>query len=160
MHTPIPFPTGRGVAGFTTRAMDVTLAYENLSAALWASETLTELFGRIADGPEPRFSPWNFSTLENPLLQARATAGALHSDLIVIAISSANRLLPASVEAWLGKCLAKRRGAHTAVAALFGPWNPPDRPDSLTLRSLQHLTREAGCELIVPSVNEPALSVA
>jgi hypothetical protein len=160
MPTPIPFPVHRADPGFAHGEINVTLAYENLSAALWASETLNRLFCQIADGPEAHLSPWNFSTLEDSFLRVPATDAAIQSDLIVIALSSANHVLPASVATWLRNCLAQRRGAHTAVAALFAPSHSAHRPDATGIQTLQRLTEEAGCEFIASSVTERALSVA
>lgn len=161
MHTPIPFPTGfASTDAGSPPEMTVVLAYENLSAALWASETLAGLIRQVPDEPPPRLLPWNFSTLGIPEHCAEATAAALRADLIVIATSSAPRLLPESIESWLGKCLADRPGGKAAVAALFRRADLPDRDDSPRLQTVQRLAREAGCEFFSPSVNEATLSVA
>jgi hypothetical protein len=148
------------IAAATSNDINVTLAYETLSAALWATETLTRLFRKVPNRLEPRLSPWNFSTLEDPALREQALAAATHSDLIVIATSSGSANLPASVENWLGKCLESRHGENTAVAALFGQANQPDRLDSPRILTVQRIAKEAGCEFFAPRVGETALSVA
>ena len=161
MDTPIATPESRAEPAATiSNEINVTLAYETLSAALWATETLTRMIRKAPNRPEPRLSPWNFSTLDDPLLRARATAAAKDSDLIVIATSSGSLNLPTSVEDWLGVCLANRHGENTAVAALFGPSNQPDRMDSPRILTVQRIAREAGCEFFAPRVGETALSVA
>lgn len=159
MHTPIPFPTGRTTA-LVTGAMHVTLAYENLSAALWASETLPGLCRQFAPGSEPCFTTWNFSALGERSREAQVTAATRRADLIVIAFSDSHRPMPASVETWLQKGLAQRRGARPPIAALFGAAEPSGGSESSTLRALQGITKQAGSALLAPSVDEPALSVA
>jgi len=161
MSSSSPFPAGPDHAEVETPfEINVILAYESLSAALWAAETLTGLLRRISGGAEPRLSPWSFSTLENPALRPHATAAAVAADLIVITTSSGFSVLPASVESWLGKSLAERRHATTAVAALFGQPNRPDRADSPRLQTVQRLARDAGCEFFAPQVTEAILTVA
>jgi hypothetical protein len=138
-------------------ALSFFLAYENLSAALWAMETLTGLRGGISNRSEPRLSSWSFPTLENPKFRARATAVAVEADLIVIAISSGFGLLPAALEGWLRRCLAGQRSGNAAVVALVGRADFPDREDSLRLKTVQGMAREVGRLFFAPWVTEEAL---
>jgi hypothetical protein len=152
MHTSQPFPAGLDHADIETAAgMNVIVAYENLSSALWAAESLPGLFRQIPGGMKPRLSSWKFSTLQNLEDRALAIAAAVQADLIVITLSSGFRLLPASVESWLGKCLSGRRRANTAVAALFGRANLLDNADSPRLQTVQRLAKEAGCAFFCPT---------
>lgn len=136
--------------------MKIVLAYENLSAALWAAETFTGLLRQSPEGAKTQVIPWSFSTLSNPDSSAQATDAAAHADLIVIAASSNFRLLPAFVENWLGKCLSGRRAPHTAVAALFSRANGPEHSDSMRLQAVQRLAEKAGCRFFSPLSQETA----
>lgn len=160
MHTPATLTALDCADASTPAEMTVILAYENIAAAMWAAETITALLRRIPDGPEPHLSPWSFSTLEDPEYRAHAMAAAVEADLIVIATSSVLRLLPLSVESWLGKCLTGRHNATTAVAAFFGRADLPDRVDSPRLQTVQRLAKEAGCAFFAPGVNEATLRSA
>ena len=134
--------------------MNIILAYENLSAALWAAEAFTGLLRRSFEGQTTELSPWSFATLANPACRAQATDAATRADLIVIAASSGFKLLPAVVETWLGKCLSGPRRANGAVAAFFGHAHRPEAADSLRLQTVQRLAKEAGCQFLIPFTPE------
>lgn len=136
--------------------MKIVLAYENLSAALWAAEAFAGLLHQSPNSAKTQLIPWSFSTLSNPDSNMQATDAAAHADLIVIAASSNFRLLPAFVENWLCKCLSGRRGPHTAVAALFGRANCLERADSLRLQTVQRLAEKAGCRFFAPFTQKTA----
>ena len=141
--------------GAAPKLLKIILAYENLSAALWAAEAFKRLLHQNPENLETQLSPWSFSTLSDPNYIVQATDAAAEADLIVIAASSSFRLLPTFVEVWLKKGLQVRRSAHTAVAALFGCASRPDRPDSIRLQTVQRLAREAGCEFFTPTIAGP-----
>jgi len=134
--------------------LKIILAYENLSAALWAAETFTGLLRKSPEGADTQLLPWSFATLSNPADQAQATAAAAQADLIVIAPSSSFRLLPGFVESWLKKCLSVPRRTNTAVAALLRSAHRPEAPDSQRLRAVKRLAEEAGCRFFAPLAQE------
>ena len=155
MHHPTPFLAQPVKADAELPPkIKIVLAYENLSAALWATEAFTVMLRQSPDGPKTQLIPWSFSTLSNPDFSAQATDVAAQADLIVIATSSNFRLLPAFLENWLGKCLSGKRGPQTAVAALFGRANRPERSDSMRLRAVQELAEKAGCRFLAPFVTD------
>ena len=161
MHTPIPFPARLARTDAESPAVRfVILAYENLSAVLWAAENLPRLLHQIPDGPKLRVTPWSFSNLENRERREKATTAAREADLIVIASSPGSQPLPEAVQSWLGECRFERRNANTAVIALFGRAHFPDSADSCRRQTVQRLAKEAGCEFYAPSVTEAVLSVA
>jgi hypothetical protein len=160
-----PAPANHAVAdGATPLAMNLVLAYENLSAALWATERLKGVLRAISRDGEPRLSPWSFSTLENPALRDHAAAAGRQADLVIVATSSMARHLPAAVESWLARCLSARGDNAAAVVAFLGCGNQPDPADSPRLQTVQRLTHEAGCDFFSPGMTGPAepteLSVA
>ena len=161
MHMPIPFPAGPDRANAESPAVkNVIIAYENLSAALWAAEILPRLLRQILDGPKLRVTSWSFSNLENQEHREKATAAAGEADLIVIASSHGSRPLPEAVESWLEKCRFERRNANAAVAALSGRAHLPDSADAPRRQTVQRLAKETGCEFFAPCVTEAELSVA
>lgn len=165
MPTLLPFPAGTDRAAIATDAetpfaMNLVLAYENLSAALWATERLSGVLRSISQGGIPHLSPWSFSTLENPELREQATAAGFQADLLVVATSSVTQRLPAAVENWLGKCLSGRRSPATAVIAFLGCANLLDQADSPRLQTMRQLTEDAGCQFFSPSVTEATPSAA
>ncbi len=130
--------------------LHVLLAYENISAALWAAESLTNLFRRLPLGPQMSLSPWSFAMLADLEFRARAAEAAVDSDLLVVATSSDPRLLPAAVESWLTECLCGQTRAISAVAAFLGREGLFDGADSPRLKTVQRLAKRAGCEFFAP----------
>ena len=161
MHTPIPFPASPDRAAAESPAeRNVILAYENLSAALWAAENLPRLLRQIPDGPKLRVAPWSFSKLENREHREQAAAAAGEAHLIVIASSRGSRPLPETVKSWLGKCRFERRSADSAAASFLDDTPRPGGADSPRLRTAPRFAEETGCEFFVPRATEAALSVA
>jgi hypothetical protein len=142
----------------TAPGPDLVIVYETLSAALWGSETVMNLFRQIKDCPAPRVSAWPFSSIENFGIRGHATNNAFSSDLLVIAASSAHRLLPAYLEQWVETCFAMPRRSPCAIAALLRKASIPDGPDSPRLQFLQRLAQANGCGFFAPFV-EPALAL-
>lgn len=134
---------------------NLVIIYENLSAALWATDTVMNLFRKITDCPIPRLSAWSFPSLDNLGSRCRATRDALSADLLVIAASSAHRHLPAFLEEWIGSCLATPGRSQCAIAALLRRASIPDGADSPRLQSLQRLAHTNGCEFFAPFVKPP-----
>ena len=157
---PLPPASTESPAGADRRETIVLLAYENLAAALRASELIGSLVRQISADDRALLRPWKFSSLERPDQSARAAASALGADLIVIAGSGTNHELPAFVETWLEKSLGRPRRLPTAVAALFSDPDLPDCPDSPRLQTVQRLADAAGCPFFAPGLPENALYVA
>ena len=132
--------------------LHVLLAYENLAAALRATEMLATLSRKDPDGLAVQLSPWSFAALENSDWRAQAVPYAARAHLIVIAACGAVPRLSAAIEDWLQTCLAQPREDHLAVAALFHRHDRPDGGDSPRLRSVQRLAHEAGCAFFAPGV--------
>jgi len=142
------------------RELNVVLVYENLSAIVWAAETLSGLFYDVPDEARQHLSPWSFAMLDSRERRARAAVAAARAHLIVIAASSEVKSLPPAVEKWLERCLARRCAARVAVAALLGFTNRPDRAESPGLRWVQHLAQKAGCEFFAPCAAKETLTTA
>lgn len=138
--------------------LNVVLVYENLSAIVWAAETLHGLFHRVPDGVKQQLSPWSFAMLGNRHRGSLALAAAAHTDLLVIAASSDVKPFPPAVENWLERCLARPCAARAVVAAVLGFTNRPDRADSPRRRCVQHLAQKAGCEFFAPRVASETLT--
>jgi hypothetical protein len=160
MLTLVPTSASRSPANAEAPAVfNIVFAYDNLAAALWATEALDSFRAQLPDGAEPRLSPWSLATLENRACRAEATAEAVGADLIVVAISNRFSQLPISVEGWLRTVLAGRRKTSITVAAVFGDADLMDGADSLRLQTMQRLAEEHGCEFLAPGVTDTAWGV-
>lgn len=139
--------------------LHVFLAYENLAAALHASESLTVLSRKDPDGLVVKLSPWSFATLVEPQWRAQAGPHVERAHLLVIAAWSAAPKLSVTIEAWLRSCLARPRAQSLAVAALFHHGEGPDGANSPRLRSVQRIAQEAGCAFFAPGVRDELASL-
>lgn len=131
----------------------VVLAYENLSAALDAAETLTMLSRKERDGLRLRLSPWSYAALGEPRCRAMALRDVGRADLVVVASRSTPHALSAMVESWLKTCLGRRGEPRLAIAALFGCDDHRDGTDSPRLQAVQRLAKEAGCVFFAPGLS-------
>lgn len=160
MSTLVTSHDGTGISSSMPTDLHVFLAYENLAAALRASEALAMLRRREPDGLAMQLSPWSFSALEDPQLCALAAPHAKRAHLIVVAACGAVPRLSAAIEAWLRTCLAQSHEGHLAVAALFHCRDVPDDANSPRLHLVQRIAYEAGCAFFAPGVTgEPAYFV-
>ena len=152
-NAPLLAPPDRADAS-SAAELHVVLAYESLSAALRAAETLTVLRREAPAGLAVHLSPWSFGTLENPHWRAVAADDVGRADLMFVASCAAPRPLSAVVEYWVKTCLDKRNVSHFAVAALFSHADRPDSASSPRLQSVLRLAKEAGCAFFAPDVTE------
>lgn len=132
--------------------LSVFLAYENLAAALFATDTLTALSRKDPDGLIVQLSPWSFSTLLDPLRRASAAPTVGQARLVVIAGGGALAALPGPMVEWLKFCLVQRGDDHPAIVAIFTRGNHPVRAESLRRRSVERLAQETGCAFFSPGV--------
>lgn len=137
-------------------SMNVTLAYESMSSALWAAETLTDLLRKDRGAPALNLSPWCFGVLGNPAWCSLAAADTGKADIIVLSTSSkVMQQLPAPIEHWLAMCLRRQpRAGRLAVVAFFRSGKTHDGFDSPRLRKVQHLVQQAGAEFFAPALTE------
>jgi hypothetical protein len=158
MQSSIPFPVIQAPPSHATPApVNVVLAYENLSAALWAGEILARLLQQIPGARN--LSPWSFSCLHDPESHGEATTAVVQADWIVVATSSGNRPLPDAIEGWLKHSLAKRGGGG-AVTGLSKHGNAPASTSSITMQILQRVAEEAGCGFFTHHEAAAQLNVA
>jgi hypothetical protein len=137
--------------------MHVVLAYENLSAALHATEVLTSVSRKDPDGLTMHLLPWSFARLESPEGRALAATDVERANLLVIAESDATPRLSAAIEHWLKTCLTRRREIRLAVAAISRPYDRPNGGDSPWLHGVRRIAQEAGCAFFAsPAVGELA----
>ena len=134
--------------------INVFLAYENLTSALHASESLAALSRRDPDGLMVKLSPWSFATLAEPQWRAQAAPCVERAHLLVIAAWGKAPTLSVTIETWLRSCLAQPREQCLAVAALFHHGDGPDAPNSPRLRSVQRIAQEAGYAFFAPGVRD------
>lgn len=139
--------------------LNVVLAYENLAAALRASDALAVLTRKEPDALAVKLSPWSFASLAEPLLRAQAVSHVECAHLLVIAACSAAPKLSVTIEAWLRSCLAQPREERLGVAALFHHSGGPDDANSPRLRSVQRIAQEAGCAFFAPGVRDELASL-
>jgi hypothetical protein len=142
--------------------LNVSLVYENVSAALWAAELLTKLLRVDAGAPAISFSPRSFGMLGDPSWPGMTSVSIFEADLIVIACTSDQMVLSRSVEKWLETVL-KQNGdlIRPAVVAYFRSDEGYDKLSSPRLQTVQEIARQAGCKFFAPFVShEEAESVS
>ena len=152
ISSPTASLVGLDAFSVTPTDLNVFLAYENLAAALRASESLAVLSRKDCDGLALKLSPWSFAALAEPQWRAQAATHVECVHLIVIAAYSAGARLPVAIEAWLQTCLAAVREDDLAVAALLHGSDGPDGAQSPRLRSVQRIAQEAGCAFFAPGL--------
>lgn len=134
--------------------LNVLLAYENMAAALYASESLATITRQEPAGLVVKLSPWSFAALAEPQWRVEAVVQVRRAHLLVIAAWSAAPDLPVAIEVWLRSCLRQPRAEPQAVAALFRHGAAPDGARSPRLRSVRRIAQEAGCAFFAPGVGE------
>ena len=145
--------------------LNVLLAYENVSAALWASELITELLQIDPGAPGVTFSPRSFGMLGDPSWIHSTAAKWVEADLIVIACTSERMVLSRAVEKWLETLLGNYSTdlIKPAVVAYFRADEKYDDSSSPRLQAVQRIAAQAGCKFFAPFVSreesEPAPSV-
>ncbi|MFZ5496540.1 MAG: hypothetical protein ACOZE5_14545 [Verrucomicrobiota bacterium] len=132
--------------------LNVFLAYENLSSALFATETLTSLSHRDPDGLILQLSPWSFAALVDPVRCALAAPDVGQAQLVVIAAFGASAPLPRPLEEWLRYCLERRGDERPAVVAFLTRNRRSERTESPRRRSVERLAQETGCAFFCPGV--------
>jgi hypothetical protein len=133
--------------------LNVLLAYENVAAALWAADLLSNLFRADKDIAGVTFSPRSFGMLSDPELVSMASARLIEADLIVISCTSESMELSESVEKWLEVLLNQDAGGiKPAVVALLRCNDEYDKLSSPRIQVLQRLAANAGCRFFAPFV--------
>jgi hypothetical protein len=135
--------------------LNVLLAYENVSAALWASELITELLQVDPGAPGVSFSPRSFGMLGDPSWIHSTAAKWVDADLVVIACTTDRMVLSRAVEKWLETLLGQYATdpIKPAVVAYFRAANVYDNSSSPRLQTVQRIAREAGCKFFAPFVS-------
>jgi len=139
------------------KRLNVTLAYEGISSAVWAAEKLTGLLRKAWSVPKLCLSPWCFGVLDDPNWGDRVVSESADADMIVLSTSS--RImdqLPPSIEHWLQLCLSRQHGGdRPIVVALFRCGEVPDDIDSPRIQKVMHLVQQAGCGFFAPFLAGP-----
>jgi len=133
--------------------LNVLLAYENVAAALWAADLLTNLLRADKDISGVTFSPRSFGMLGDPELVSRATAELVEADLIVVSCTSGLMELSRSVEKWLEVLLNQDAGGiKPAVVAFLRCNDEYDKLSSPRIQTLRRIAAKAGCRFFAPFV--------
>ena len=130
----------------------VTLAYENMSSALWAGEILGGIVRKAWAMPKLYLSPWCFGVLGDPTWSNRVVAESLTADLIVLSTCSRDtQQLPPPIEGWLEMCLRLQPGGkRLGVVAFFRSGEVQDGPDSPRIQKVMRLVQQAGGGFFAP----------
>jgi hypothetical protein len=132
-------------------SLDVVVAYDGIAAAQQAVDVIAALKSHFPAGDVVlRVSSWWFRFLQDAAQLTKATAAATEADVLVVAANRGTEL-PASVNAWLDKSLAKNRKFDVAVVALVGP----DQSRSARFRTMQRTARAAGALFLTPPPRRP-----
>ncbi len=130
-------------------ALRIVIAYNDIAAGKRAMEMLGRLANRFGGGIEFQPIPWSFDLLMDDDWRDVAAGDAVRADILVVATSD-YAPLPAGVSEWLESAIDHRRGATTALVALFGPPGHSDEPGSPRLAPLEKAAREAGLDFFAP----------
>lgn len=98
-------------------ALNVTMVYEDPTSLEW----ITEMWDRVtqmAGDENISFASWSIDSLAWPEMFAEAVSSAAQADVIVIAVSAAERL-PIDLCVWIGAWVSRRARRAGALVALI-----------------------------------------
>lgn len=131
-----------------TAVFNIVILHDDVAAGQRAMGSLGRLASRFrVDDAKLRPQFWRFDLLQDADWFALALADAANADLLVFAASSASGL-PVTVENWLKRCLARKRGSSAAVVALLPAEGNPETEESASLRCLQGVANDAGLRFV------------
>lgn len=132
-----------------TQPFNLVIAYDSVAAGQRAMRLFSYLGREHGDVLKFQTQPWRFDLLADPDWCQFAALDAIKADLLIISASSGSDL-PVAVRSWISACLARKRGTHAAVVALFGTEEEMDTADSSRLQFVRMAAKEAGLDFFAP----------
>jgi CheY-like chemotaxis protein len=129
---------------------DVVIVYDDAPAGRRAVISLDAVVHKLGGKKRPRPRLWRFDLLEEPEWCATATTEAAQASLLIISATSKGAL-PTTVQDWVHRWLGQSRGTAAALAALLGPADDTDTPDSPRIQLLRRMVEAAGLSFFAPA---------
>ena len=98
--------------------LNVTMVYDDSTSLEWTMEMWNRVT-QIAGDENISFASWSIDSLAQPELFTEAVLSAAQADVIVIAVSAAERL-PVDLCVWIGTWVSRRARRAGALVALIG----------------------------------------
>ena len=99
-------------------ALNITMVCEDLLTREWAAE-MWDRVTQIAGKENISVASWSVGSLARPEMLTEATLSAVRADVIIIAVSAAERL-PMDLCVWFGAWVSRRVRRAGALVALIG----------------------------------------
>lgn len=116
-----------------------------------ARERAVELWDRVAQlvGKDvARCVAWSIQELSSPEALAKAAAATIHAEVIVVALSAAEKL-PPGLGAWIDIWLPQRCRRDGALMAVMGVSGQPAPPSDHAQEYLRATARQGGMEYLL-----------
>jgi hypothetical protein len=113
-------------------ALNVTMVYEDLATRRWAMETWGRATQMTGEG-NISVTSWSIGDLARPEILAEAILSAARADIIVIAVSAAEKL-PIDLCVWIAAWVPRRARRVGALVALIGLSQEPDDHQAFSAR--------------------------
>ena len=137
-------------------ALNVTMVCEDLLTREWAAE-MWDRVTQIAGKENISVTSWRISDLALPEILADAVLSAARADVIVIAVSAAEKL-PIDLCVWIAAWVPRRARRAGAVVALMGLPQEPDDPQAFRARDfLQMVALKGGLDFF-PREHAPSVT--
>ena len=125
-------------------ALNVTMVYEDPAARKWAAEMWGPVT-QMAGEENISVASWSIGSLAWPEMIEEAALSAARADVIVIAVSAAERL-PIDLCVWIGAWVPRRARRAGALAALISPPRKRDLQAFSTRDFLQMVAIKGGLD--------------
>jgi len=133
--------------------LSIVIVYNNMSAALRATQVIEEFGRRYRGNMLPRIRPVSLDHLHDSARFDRALTNAATSDLVIVSISGP-AALPALLKKWIASCTAHKRENDSTVVALLGTLDDRDEVGTTRLHLLKNSANTAGFDFSPPCEDE------
>ena len=125
-------------------ALNVTMVYEDPTSLEWTTE-MWDRVTQMAGDENISFASWSIYSLAWPEMLEEAVSSAARADVIVIAVSAAERL-PIDLCVWIGAWVSRRAERPGALVALIGLTRKPEFQVFSTRDFLRMVARKGGLD--------------
>lgn len=125
-------------------ALTVTAVYQDSAAHEWATEMWSRVTQLVGNG-NIRVAWWSIGDLTQRKIPEDAAQSAIHADVIVIAVSTAD-VLPFNLRAWIDIWLPRRARGGALVALTGWPAGKPGRKTFDVQEYLRAVARQGGLD--------------
>jgi hypothetical protein len=125
-------------------ALNVTMVYEDPTSLEWTTD-MWDRVTQMAGDENISFASWSIDSLAWPEMFAEAASSAAQADVIVIAVSAAERL-PIDLCVWIGSWVSRRARRSGALVALINLSQKRDLQAFSTRDFLQMVALKGGLD--------------